>query len=161
MAGLSETNGFGKKRIMIVDHNEEEQAAVKKMLGEDYEVLVAETGVQALGYMQDKEIPHLILLDLLIPETHGMDALKTLKSTPRLRQIPVIFLANMDDMNLRVEGLGNGGDDFIQKPIHEELMKLKIRRQLYIAQLEQENQILQLKLQSLRNRIDRVFDEVF
>lgn len=161
MAGLNETNGLGKKRIMIVDHNEEEQAAVKKMLGEEYEVLVAETGVQALGYMQDKEIPHLILLDLLIPETHGMDALKTLKSTPRLRQIPVIFLANMDDMNLRVEGLGNGGDDFIQKPIHEELMKLKIRRQLYIAQLEQENQILQLKLQSLRNRIDRVFDEVF
>ena len=53
------------------------------------------------------------------------------------------------------------GDDFIQKPIHEELMKLKIRRQLYIAQLEQENRILQLKLQSLRNRIDRVFDEVF
>ena len=90
-----------------------------------------------------------------------MDALKTLKSTPRLRQIPVIFLANMDDMNLRVEGLGNGGDDFIQKPIHEELMKLKIRRQLYIAQMEQENRILQLKLQSLRNRIDRVFDEVF
>ena len=47
-----------------------------------------------------------------------MDALKTLKSTPRLRQIPVIFLANMDDMNLRVEEFGNGGDDFIQKPIH-------------------------------------------
>ena len=90
-----------------------------------------------------------------------MDALKTLKSTPRLRQIPVIFLANMDDMNLRVEEFGNGGDDFIQKPIHEELMKLQIRRQLYIAQLEQENRILQLKLQSLRNRIDRVFDEVF
>lgn len=90
-----------------------------------------------------------------------MDALKTLKSTPRLRQIPVIFLANMDDMNLRVEEFGNGGDDFIQKPIREELMKLKIRRQLYIAQLEQENRILQLKLQSLRNRIDRVFDEVF
>lgn len=63
MAGLSETNGFGKKRIMIVDHNEEEQKTVKKMLGEEYEVLVAETGLQALGYMQDKEIPHLILLD--------------------------------------------------------------------------------------------------
>ena len=90
-----------------------------------------------------------------------MDALKTLKSTPRLRQIPVIFLANMDDMNLRVEEFGIGGDDVIQKPIHKELMKLKIRRQLYIAQLEQENRILQLKLQSLRNRIDRVFDEVF
>ena len=66
-----------------------------------------------------------------------MDALKTLKSTPRLRQIPVIFLANMDDMNLRVEEFGNGGDDFIQKPIHEELMKLKIRRQLYIGAHQQ------------------------
>ena len=62
------------------------------------------------------------------------------------KQVYRIFLANMDDMNLRVEEFGNGGDDFIQKPIHEELMKLKIRRQLYIAQLEQENRILQLKL---------------
>ena len=35
MAGLSETNGFGKKRIMIVDHNEEEQKTVKKMLGKN------------------------------------------------------------------------------------------------------------------------------
>ena len=61
---------------MIVDHNEEEQKNSEKDAWEEYEVLVAETGLQALGYMQDKEIPHLILLDLLIPETHGMDALK-------------------------------------------------------------------------------------
>lgn len=161
LTSLSETSGLGKKRIMIVDYSEEESEKIKEMLQNEYEVFVAKTGVQALGYLQDKEIPHLILLDLLIPETHGMDVLKTLKSTPRLRQIPVIFLTNMDDMALRMERFGNGGDDFTQKPIHKDLMKLKIRRQLYIAQLEQENQILQLKLQSLRNRIDRVFDEVF
>ena len=54
MAGLSETNGFGKKRIMIVDHNEEEQKTVKKMLGEEYEVLVAETYSRRTDEIEDQ-----------------------------------------------------------------------------------------------------------
>ena len=83
---------------------------------------------------------------MLMPGTSGMEVLKTLKSTEGLRRIPVIFLTSMDDVDFKLEGFTNGADDFLQKPVHAELMKLKIRRQLYISQLKQENQILQKKL---------------
>ena len=66
----------------------------------------------------------------------------------------------MEDVDFKLEGFTNGADDFLQKPIHAELMKMKIRRQLYLFQLRQENQILQEKLQTIRSKIDKVFDEI-
>lgn len=71
-----------------------------------------------------------------------------------------MFLTSMEDVDFKLEGFTNGADDFLQKPIHAELMKMKIRRQLYLFQLRQENQILQEKLQTIRSKIDKVFDEI-
>lgn len=149
-----------KKRIMIVDDDATSLAIATAMLEDDYEVVTAKSGLQALGCLQGKDVPDLILLDMIMPGTSGMEVLKTLKETPGLRQIPVIFLTSMESVDFKLEGFINGADDFLQKPIHAELMKMKIRRQLHIFQLEQENQLLQQKLQLLRNRIDKVFDEV-
>lgn len=151
---------LSKKRIMIVDDDATSLAIATAMLEDDYEVVTAKSGLQALGCLQGKDVPDLILLDMIMPGTSGMEVLKTLKETPGLRQIPVIFLTSMESVDFKLEGFINGADDFLQKPIHAELMKMKIRRQLHIFQLEQENQLLQQKLQLLRNRIDKVFDEV-
>lgn len=150
-----------KKRIMIVDDDATSLAIAEEMLEDDYEVSTASSGVQALGSLKSDQAPHLILLDMIMPGTSGMDVLKTLRSTPRLMKVPVIFLTSMESVDFKLEGFTNGADDFLQKPIHAELMKLKIRRQLYIAQLQQENQVLQMKLQTIRSRIDKVFDDVF
>lgn len=150
---------IGRKRVLVVDDDAISLAIVEAMLDEEYEVIVAKSGLQALGYLQGSRIPDIILLDMLMPGTSGMEVLKTLKSTEGLRQIPVIFLTSMDDVDFKLEGFTNGADDFLQKPVHAELMKLKIRRQLYISQLKQENQILQKKLQVIRNKIDKLFDE--
>lgn len=150
---------IGKKRVLVVDDDAISLAIVEAMLDEEYEVIAAKSGLQALGYLQGSSTPDIILLDMLMPGTSGMEVLKTLKSTEGLRQIPVIFLTSMDDVDFKLEGFTNGADDFLQKPVHAELMKLKIRRQLYISQLKQENQILQKKLQVIRNKIDQLFDE--
>lgn len=150
---------IGKKRVLVVDDDAISLAIVEAMLDEEYEVTAAKSGLQALGYLQGSSTPDIILLDMLMPGTSGMEVLKTLKSTEGLRQIPVIFLTSMDDVDFKLEGFTNGADDFLQKPVHAELMKLKIRRQLYISQLKQENQILQKKLQVIRNKIDQLFDE--
>lgn len=150
---------IGKKRVLVVDDDAISLAIVEAMLDEEYEVTAAKSGLQALGYLQGSSTPDIILLDMLMPGTSGMEVLKTLKSTEGLRQIPVIFLTSMDDVDFKLEGFTNGADDFLQKPVHAELMKQKIRRQLYISQLKQENQILQKKLQVIRNKIDQLFDE--
>lgn len=97
---------------------------------------------------------------MVMPGTSGMDVLKALKEIPKLADIPVIFLSSMEGMDFEVEGFTHGAEDFIQKPIHAQLLKMKIRRQLYIHQLKEENQLLQRKLQLLKIKIDAVFDNL-
>lgn len=148
------------KKIMIIDDDTTSLAIAKALLESEYEVVTMKSGLQALGYLQDNQPPELILLDMIMPGTSGMDVLKALKEVPKLADIPVIFLSSMEGMDFEVEGFTHGAEDFIQKPIHAQLLKMKIRRQLYIHQLKQENQLLQRKLQLLKIKIDAVFDNL-
>ena len=148
------------KKIMIIDDDTTSLAIDKALLESEYEVVTMQSGLQALGYLQDHQPPELILLDMVMPGTSGMDVLKALKEIPKLADIPVIFLSSMEGMDFEVEGFTHGAEDFIQKPIHAQLLKMKIRRQLYIHQLKEENQLLQRKLQLLKIKIDAVFDNL-
>ena len=148
------------KKIMIIDDDATSLAIAKALLESEYEVVTMQSGLQALGYLQDHQPPELILLDMVMPGTSGMDVLKALKEIPKLADIPVIFLSSMEGMDFEVEGFTHGAEDFIQKPIHAQLLKMKIRRQLYIHQLKEENQLLQRKLQLLKIKIDAVFDNL-
>ena len=148
------------KKIMIIDDDTTSLAIAKALLESEYEVVTMQSGLQALGYLQDHQPPELILLDMVMPGTSGMDVLKALKEIPKLADIPVIFLSSMEGMDFEVEGFTHGAEDFIQKPIHAQLLKMKIRRQLYIHQLKEENQLLQRKLQLLKIKIDAGFDNL-
>ena len=148
------------KKIMIIDDDTTSLAIAKALLESEYEVVTMQSGLQALGYLQDHQPPELILLDMVMPGTSGMDVLKALKEIPKLADIAVIFLSSMEGMDFEVEGFTHGAEDFIQKPIHAQLLKMKIRRQLYIHQLKEENQLLQRKLQLLKIKIDAVFDNL-
>ena len=148
------------KKIMIIDDDTTSLAIAKALLESEYEVVTMQSGLQALGYLQDHQPPEVILLDMVMPGTSGMDVLKALKEIPKLADIPVIFLSSMEGMDFEVEGFTHGAEDFIQKPIHAQLLKMKIRRQLYIHQLKEENQLLQRKLQLLKIKIDAVFDNL-
>ncbi len=148
------------KKIMIIDDDTTSLAIATALLESEYEVVTMQSGLQALGYLQDHQPPELILLDMVMPGTSGMDVLKALKEIPKLADIPVIFLSSMEGMDFEVEGFTHGAEDFIQKPIHAQLLKMKIRRQLYIHQLKEENQLLQRKLQLLKIKIDAVFDNL-
>ena len=148
------------KKIMIIDDDTTSLAIAKALLESEYEVVTMQSGLQALGYLQDHQPPELILLDMVMPGTSGMDVLKALKEIPKLADIPVIFLSSMEGMDFEGEGFTHGAEDFIQKPIHAQLLKMKIRRQLYIHQLKEENQLLQRKLQLLKIKIDAVFDNL-
>lgn len=148
------------KKIMIIDDDTTSLAIAKALLESEYEVVTMQSGLQALGYLQDHQPPELILLDMVMPGTSGMDVLKALKEIPKLADIPVIFLSSMEGMDFEVEGFTHGAEDFIQKPVHAQLLKMKIRRQLYIHQLKEENQLLKRKLQLLKIKIDAVFDSL-
>ena len=74
--------------------------------------------------------------------------------------IPVIFLTGIDGVQMELESYVNGAADFIQKPVNADLLRLKIKRQLFVRDLKIQNHLLQEKLQQVKTRIDSIFDEI-
>ena len=71
---------------------------LKNLLKDKYRVRVANSGKKALNYLEISEVPDLILLDIMMPELSGYDVIKLLKQNKKTKDIPVIFLTAMRDM---------------------------------------------------------------
>ena len=136
------------KKIMIVDDDVTSVAIVKALLEPEFEVVSANTGVEALGELQRSPDLNLILLDMVMPGVSGMDLLKVLKKSENWSNISVIFLTSLEGVDIELEGFTNGASDFLQKPVNAELLRLKIKRQLFIQDLKAENQHLQKTMSS-------------
>lgn len=114
------------KKIMIVDDDVTSVAIVKALLEPEFEVVSANTGVEALGELQRSPDLNLILLDMVMPGVSGMDLLKVLKKSENWSNISVIFLTSLEGVDIELEGFTNGASDFLQKPVNAELLRLKI-----------------------------------
>lgn len=133
-------------RIMIVDDDAISLAIGKAFLEDEYEVSVVHSGLQALGALGGKILPDLIILDVLMPGIGGMEVMKTVRLDERLRDIPVIFLTGEKSADVELEGYTSGASDFLQKPVNQHLLKLKIKKQFMLLDLKRENAELKKQL---------------
>ncbi len=105
----------GKRRILIVEDERINREMLEMILGETYDIVFAETGAQALDTVRDQsDTLSLILLDLNLPDMHGLDVLRSLKADPVAARLPVIVMTAEKDAE--VESLTIGAIDFIPKP---------------------------------------------
>ena len=149
------------KKIMVIDDDTTTLAILRAVLDKEYKVTTAKSNVQALGSLQSSPVPpDLILLDRTLVGGSGMELVKSIKTTPRLALIPIIFLVEQMQEDLQLEGHLNGVDDFIQKPVNAELLKLKIRRQFDICELKKENEQLTKKLNKVKAFISAISDQI-
>jgi CheY-like chemotaxis protein len=82
-----------KRRVLVVDDDEAERAAVAKVLRTDgFDVVMAEDGEQALIALEHNAPPSLVVLDLMMPRVNGWQVLEAMERTERLADIPVIVL---------------------------------------------------------------------
>ena len=146
---------------MVIDDDTTTLAILRALLDKEYKVTTAKSNVQALGSLQSSPVPpDLILLDRTLVGGSGMELVKSIKTTPRLALIPIIFLVEQMQEDLQLEGHLNGVDDFIQKPVNAELLKLKIRRQFDICELKKENEQLTKKLNKVKAFISAISDQI-
>lgn len=149
------------KKIMVIDDDTTTLAILRALLDKEYKVTTAKSNVQALGSLQSSPVPpDLILLDRTLVGGSGVELVKSIKTTPRLALIPIIFLVEQMQEDLQLEGHLNGVDDFIQKPVNAELLKLKIRRQFDICELKKENEQLTKKLNKVKAFISAISDQI-
>ncbi len=116
-----------KKTILICDDDEDIVAALKIYLSaENYNVLEAKNGQEALDLMHENEV-HLVLLDLMMPVMDGITATKKIRESSN---IPIIHLTAKSQDHDKVMGLNLGADDYIIKPFNPMELIARIKSQL-------------------------------
>ncbi|MDB5806743.1 MAG: multi-sensor signal transduction histidine kinase [Betaproteobacteria bacterium] len=127
------------KRILAIDDSLTYLHELGLMLrGDDYDVVLARSGEEALDLLTVQPVD-CILLDIQMPGLGGQETCRRIKSSPSLRDIPLIMLTAMDSRAAMLEGLGSGADDYIQKSSEFEVLKARIRTQIRRQQSESEN----------------------
>lgn len=121
-------------RILVV----EDDVDIANMLriyftGQEYQVEVANRGADALRLCQ-KQIPDLVVLDIMLPDMDGYTICRELRTTTRTSHIPIIFLTQKDERSDRIAGLELGADDYITKPFDIEELKLRVKSAIRIHQ---------------------------
>jgi DNA-binding response OmpR family regulator len=118
---------MAKARLLVV----EDDIDIANMLkiyfsGMEFDVDVANRGMDALEKTKHV-IPHLIVLDIMLPDIDGYEVCRTLRTSTRTSHIPVIFLTQKDERSDKLQGLELGADDYITKPFDIEELKLRVQ----------------------------------
>jgi len=122
--------GSNKQTILIVDDSLLNLKILSEELKEEYNVLTATNGKDAINIISSKNTPSLILLDVLMPDIDGYTLCKKIRSMPIAKDIPIIFVTSMDRERDEEYGLSLGAIDYIKKPCNIAIIKARIKNHL-------------------------------
>jgi putative two-component system response regulator len=141
------------KQILVVDDSAINISAAEAALEADYEVLSVESAREMFSLLESGPRPALILLDVLMPEMNGYEAIIKLKSNPATSDIPVIFLTSLSGSEAEFTGLEYGAVDYITKPIFPSLLVKRVSNYLL---LDEQKKQLESQKQALKNYNDNL-----
>ncbi|MBQ3854931.1 MAG: EAL domain-containing protein [Anaerovibrio sp.] len=131
--------------MLIVDDVEINRAILSQFFQNEYEILEASNGEEALEILESRNVD-IMLLDLMMPVMNGMEVLGVLHKNPRFSHIPVIVTTSQDVVNSEVQALENGAADYITKPYNPIIVKIRVRN--VMARLENEWRKVRQKAQA-------------
>ena len=125
-----------KQSILIVDDEPTNLRILNQVLNDSYKLIFAKSGQEALRLLE-KELPDLILLDVMMPEMTGYEVCQHLKEHPRYKTIPIIFVTALNDADDEAKGLNLGAVDYISKPISPAVVKARVKTHLSLVDVEE------------------------
>jgi two-component system cell cycle response regulator len=141
MAGKPEDNAYDPdeektNRILVVDDNEQNlELLVAYLETMECEVDTATDGIEAYDKIEQNP-PDLILLDIMMPRMSGFECCRKIKSTPQLRDIPILMVTALNAMEDIEQGVECGTDDFISKPVNRLELVTRVRNLLRVRHLK-------------------------
>jgi len=133
----NETNKDEQKQpvILVVDDNQQNLELLQAYLEDvDCETISASDGLEALE-MVKKEMPDLILLDVMMPKMSGFEVCKRLKQDPQTTDIPIIMVTALTEFGDIERGIDSGTDDFLSKPVNKLELLTRIKTMLKLKHL--------------------------
>ncbi|MEI6209835.1 MAG: response regulator [Desulfuromonadales bacterium] len=120
--------------ILTVDDEPVNIELMRAALKDDYEILTALSGQDAIEQLEE-QAPDLILLDVMMPDFNGFDVCRIIKADERFADIPIIFLtASLETIEGELQGLEVGAIDYLVKPVNLALLRLRIRNHLALKE---------------------------
>ncbi len=118
-------------KILIAEDEPLILMAVERQLKKDgFEIIITTDGREALLIL-DKMSPDLIITDILMPFTSGLELIGIIKSSPK-KNIPIIVLSALGQENTVLEAFQLGADDFLTKPFNPTELSMRVRRLLHV-----------------------------
>ncbi len=119
--------------VLAVDDTPQNLDVVKGILTPQYRIKVATNGPAALRIVE-KQLPDIILLDIMMPGMSGLEVCRELKANPHTADIPVIFLTAKDQTEDETEGFELGAADYILKPVNPPILQARVKTHLALKQ---------------------------
>jgi DNA-binding NtrC family response regulator len=136
------------KKILIVDDEKNIRNSIGLILSNTYEPLYAASGEDAIKIYQDEK-PYLVLLDIIMPNTDGLQVLERLKEIDR--SAIVIMVTAVTVLSTAIEAMRKGAYDYIQKPFNADELKVKVDKAVAVKDMVNE-------IRFLRSEISRKYD---
>lgn len=121
-------------RVLLVEDNAEMRSFLVRLIGRRHQVLTARDGAEGLERAA-REMPDLVLSDVMMPRIDGYELCRRLKADPVTRKIPVVLISAMHGTEASVQGFEAGADDFVVKPFSPPELMARIEAQLRIRSL--------------------------
>jgi sigma-B regulation protein RsbU (phosphoserine phosphatase) len=132
------TNMGEKNTVLVVDDAPANLQVVHSILKDSYTIRVATSGAKALELVKIQPLPVLVLLDVMMPEMDGYEVCVILKATPKIRDIPVIFLTGKTEADDETKGFELGAADYIHKPFSPTVVKARVHNQLVLREAREQ-----------------------
>lgn len=141
--------------ILVVDDNNKNLQIISMALTKyGYKVAVANSGANALKYLEKKH-PDLILLDIMMPDIDGYELCSIIKSKDEINHIPIIFLTAKSDLKDLVDGFKLGAVDYLLKPFRNEELNVRVSTHV---QLKKSKDIIKQKNMELEELNRKIID---
>src|ERR1700744_6690068 len=121
-----------KKKILIVDDDLAILKLLNFILSKEYDIIVKNNGIDAFSWLEDGNMPELIISDLQIPYFDGQSFVKNVKISGLFRDIPVMLLSAAHDLDDQVSKMPFNVDGYLPKPFNPTSLKTAIQQVINI-----------------------------
>jgi response regulator RpfG family c-di-GMP phosphodiesterase len=147
--------------ILLVDDDPVLLEVLADCLREDYEVATASNGQSAVEYME-REVPDLVLLDVVMPEMSGYDVCGWMKTDDRTKDVPAIIITSLEDPREKKKAFAAGAVDFIDKPVQVEELRARVGLHLSLRSaresLKNKNLLLEEVVRARTEKLQHILD---
>ncbi|MBF0194390.1 MAG: response regulator [Magnetococcales bacterium] len=142
-----------KQKILVVDGDPEDLKLLTSILQNDYDLIFAENGKEALEKIKQK--PDVILLDLDLPDMDGHEVCKRLKSNKKNQDTPIVFITSQEEEQEAAKSLAMGSIDYISKPFDPAILQRRIKNQIeFKNQHDQLEKLVQQRTAQLSEKVE-------